>query len=264
MMICEPDYRAVSDIEDMFKIAEAKANTATEVDTLLKDLSREARDARSKYLFERYTARVSALSAFLRSGIGIYACKVGMGTFRVNKAILSLEPPGPDIGFSGFWLLRSKSWMIDVSKANIWIEAAEKMHASFLVNVKVAHAAGRDVSPIRDKNLRIRELRERVELLSRSFAQIDGAFLCIREADTPAGPEKIYQWYALGADDEVEYSALGGRQRKQEGVLEAYYRVFPTGHTGHSWKTVAKRVAESAGLKFHVDTLKRALGKKGE
>ncbi|MBN9031627.1 MAG: hypothetical protein J0I23_17660 [Rhizobiales bacterium] len=56
----------------------------------------------------------------------------------------------------------------------------------------------------------------------------------------------------------------GGRPRIQDELLRSYQKLFPGGHAKLTWKAVAQAIGNETGEEFHIDTLKRALGRRGE
>lgn len=54
-----------------------------------------------------------------------------------------------------------------------------------------------------------------------------------------------------------------GRPGKQELALEAYNKLFPKGHSGATWKVVAREIEKATGEKVSQSTLKRAIADRG-
>lgn len=116
----------------------------------------------------------------------------------------------------------------------------------------------KESNPLRDRHIRI----------ARNF---EGWSICVKEADVAF----ILEYFDLPDEDLIETTVealspkspdLESRKQGRPGLVPlvsaAYERAFPNGHGSLTLKQAAREVEFELGRSFHIDTLKRALGKK--
>ncbi|MBT0958917.1 hypothetical protein IV417_16130 [Alphaproteobacteria bacterium KMM 3653] len=215
-------------------------------------------------MFEKSNATSLALVNFLRSCPSLSICSPSNLVLRVSNQVTMYENSDSPLSFNGFWLLNRKTWTVDVERAEMWCVKAEDVvneTRSRLRALKKKPMPSDELTPTKERLLHYQGPLGRVQTLISVFRQFQGCALTFKETDAPNSASEFNAFFGQPIED-PDFSIATGRPRKQEIALDSYQRVFPVGHGNHPWKIVVRKIEADCGLSIHVDTLKRALGKK--
>ena len=102
--------------------------------------------------------------------------------------------------------------------------------------------------------------------MRRPFEEFEGWSVCFPCDAFPSSVKEIHDAIDFYSEQllEPDSETRTGRPSNWPRIAEAYLDLFPDGHeaVGDSWKLALAKVSERLGYDFHVDTLKRALGRK--
>lgn len=94
-----------------------------------------------------------------------------------------------------------------------------------------------------------------------TLERYQGWSICFKSGEIPADIKTLKEWIT-NADDHSP--ARVGRPSTKADVLEAYARVFPSGHGSLSWKETVRRLEPLLRTPTSPSTLRRALGERDQ
>lgn len=95
------------------------------------------------------------------------------------------------------------------------------------------------------------------------FEELNGWVVCYPDSEVNTSISYFLQLWENFLQHGDDTTPRIGRPRVQEFAVQAYKRLFPTGHAGLSWKEVISKI-EATGVNVSSKTLQRALSKSEE
>ncbi|MBV1866174.1 MAG: hypothetical protein KUG74_17295 [Rhodobacteraceae bacterium] len=257
-MFCTDGYEMIVEVERLFReIAKENRPDPFPASELNKRSRQEQIDFHANG-WNRYAEAIEALLNLINKPNILEICTRKGVVLRVHNSVLSRELAGSKVGFSGLWIVGHKSWCIDTNRAKKWLDGAYARVEKLKTAIRIRRKASLNLE---GNNIKLENLTTailRAEQLLQTFEPFDGAALTIKQENIPS-KEKLR---AIYSPTPTEHILSVGRPSKRELAAQTYDKIFPNGHSGTSWKSVARRVEAECGLSLHSDTIKRALGLK--